>query len=139
MTLPTCDYPSADGDGHFLRKFDYYEKIMNMGFTEIHLASDIYRLSMSVDGCGEKCLIERVKDNSFQGNHMIIDYEKQVTSLLEQMQFDAACPDCGKLSLAIWGATGTCPYCGNRTHRNEIGSSDTACVLDRPSSRLRDL
>jgi hypothetical protein len=44
---------------------------------------------------------------------MKIDYEKQVTSLLEQMEIDATCPDCGKLSLAIWGATGTCPYCTN--------------------------
>jgi Zn finger protein HypA/HybF involved in hydrogenase expression len=59
-------------------------------------------------------LIGRVNDNPFKENHMKPDFEAQVKALLEQMELDAACPDCGKLSLAIWRYIGPCPQCDGK-------------------------
>ncbi len=49
-----------------------------------------------------------------------INAESQVYELLESLEISAACPDCGKLSLAIMNNSGECPYCEDL--RNTIAS-----------------
>jgi len=44
---------------------------------------------------------------------IVMEKEKQVLRILEQLEIAAACPDCGGLSMEIWGGSPLCPHCAN--------------------------
>jgi hypothetical protein len=48
-----------------------------------------------------------------------MNHEEKVLALLESMELAATCPDCGRLSMEVWMAKGSCPYCHNRPMEKE--------------------
>lgn len=53
--------------------------------------------------------------------------ELKVRVILEQIEIDATCPDCGHLSMAAWTGSGHCPHCHIETIRSRKKTSPVLC------------